>query len=280
VVIRHVVVASDESPEGYGALEAAAALAVHGRARLSVLHVEIASEEAMSGTGVPGTIAPLERSVEALRQRYPELKADARIAYGIPAIEISRFAEDQMADLLVLGRKHRSQATRLLLGDTADAVVRRSPVCCLFVPQGRHTFTRILVALDGTERGLAALYGAMALARLASGSLRSVLVDPASRQGAPEGSVPEPPSARAHRLQQALEALGRTPDANGLGVSPSALRIRHGDPVSEILNEIGQNTDVLALGYHRGGPPSSLEDGSVSRRLSHVAPCAVMTIPL
>ena len=184
MVIRHVVVASDESPEGHGALEAAAALAAHGGARLTVLHVAIASEEAMSGTRVPGTAAPPERSVQALRQRYPELRAEARTAYGIPAIEISRFAEDQMADLLVLGRKQRSQATRLLLGDTADAVVRRSPVCCLFVPQGRHAFTRILVALDGTERGLAALYGAMALARLAGSTSTERSDPPASRASA------------------------------------------------------------------------------------------------
>jgi nucleotide-binding universal stress UspA family protein len=280
MVIRHVVVACDESPEGYGAVEAAASLAARGGARLSVLQVAVASEEAMSGIGVPGTTTPPGIGIQSLRQRYPELQADARTAYGIPAIEISRFAEDQMADLLVLGRKHRSQATRLLLGDTADAVARRSPVCCLFVPQGIRAFTRILVALDGTERGLAALYGAMALARLAGGSLRAVLVDPANEREAQAACVPEPPSARAHRLEQALEALGRTPDGSGLGVSPSALRIRHGDPVAEILNEVGQDTNVLVLGYHRGGPPSALEDGSVSRRLSHAAPCAVMTVPL
>jgi len=44
------------------------------------------------------------------------------IAAGVPAIEICRLAERRQADLLVLGRKQRSQLGRLLLGDTADAV--------------------------------------------------------------------------------------------------------------------------------------------------------------
>jgi nucleotide-binding universal stress UspA family protein len=38
--------------------------------------------------------------------------------------------------------------------------------------------------------------------------------------------------------------------------------------------------DVLAIGYHRGGPPGVLEAGSTARRLAHVAPCAVLTLPL
>ena len=55
-------------------------------------------------------------------------------AYGLPGIEIGRFAEHVRADLLVLGRKQRSRGQRLLLGDTADAVARRSRIPCLFVP--------------------------------------------------------------------------------------------------------------------------------------------------
>ena len=79
---------------------------------------------------------------------------DIGAAFGIPGIEICRFAEDRRADLLILGRKPRTRAARLLLGDTADAVARRSLVPSLYVPPGTGPIRRVLVALDGSERGM------------------------------------------------------------------------------------------------------------------------------
>ncbi|MGH7580864.1 MAG: hypothetical protein ACREM9_11870, partial [Gemmatimonadales bacterium] len=38
--------------------------------------------------------------------------------------------------------------------------------------------------------------------------------------------------------------------------------------------------EVLAIGFNRGGPPGVLEAGSTARRLAHLAPCSVLTIPL
>ena len=40
------------------------------------------------------------------------------------------------------------------------------------------------------------------------------------------------------------------------------------------------DADALVIGYHRGGPPGSLEAGSTARSLAHMAPCAVLSIPL
>jgi nucleotide-binding universal stress UspA family protein len=41
-----------------------------------------------------------------------------------------------------------------------------------------------------------------------------------------------------------------------------------------------QAPDILVLGCHRGGPAGIMEAGSTSRRLTHTAPCAVLTVPL
>jgi nucleotide-binding universal stress UspA family protein len=77
------------------------------------------------------------------------------------------------------------------------------------------------------------------------------------------------PSGRSANLRRML---------NGDG---DALRVRRGDVVAEILREVtATEAQVLAVGYHRGGPPGVLELGSVARRLAHSAPCAVLTIPL
>jgi nucleotide-binding universal stress UspA family protein len=83
--------------------------------------------------GEPG-VERLQRWVEAdlpALERMPTI--NYAVAFGIPGVEIARFAEHERADLLVLGRKPRSRMARLLLGDTADAVVRRSR-CPPFVP--------------------------------------------------------------------------------------------------------------------------------------------------
>ena len=89
-------------------------------------------------------------------QREPP-HVEVGIAVGVPAIEICRLAERRQADLMVLGRKQRSQLGRLLLGDTADAVARRSTIPCLFVPHDSGPFRQVLVALDGSERGMLVL---------------------------------------------------------------------------------------------------------------------------
>jgi hypothetical protein len=83
---------------------------------------------------------------------------------GVAGIEIARFADEASADLLVLGRKQRSTAARLLVGDTADAVARRSRVPCLFVPAVLGVPTTVLVALDGSARGLAVLSATRSIA--------------------------------------------------------------------------------------------------------------------
>ena len=51
--------------------------------------------------------------------------------------------------------------------------------------------------------------------------------------------------------------------------------------VTQILAAVSERRpDVLVIGCHRGGPPGIIDAGSVSRRLAHTAPCAVLTVPL
>jgi nucleotide-binding universal stress UspA family protein len=51
--------------------------------------------------------------------------------------------------------------------------------------------------------------------------------------------------------------------------------------VPEILAEVAASgPDVLAFGYHRGGPPGIIEGSSTARQLAHTAPVSVLTIPL
>jgi nucleotide-binding universal stress UspA family protein len=202
------------------------------------------------------------------------LRVEVAITYGIPGVEICRFADDEGADLLVLGRKLRTPATRILLGDTADSVARRSRVPCLFVAAEARPIRRILVAMDGTDRGMRVLTAACRFATAIGAQLRIVTVERAPA-GEPVHLGREVPLGLTTRLQRAVQAT------LGSAAAETKVDVRRGVIVSEVLAAVKDHeAEALVIGYHRGGPPGPVEAGSTARRLAHTAPCAVLSVPL
>ena len=277
-MFEQIVVAADETEASRGAIRTALRWAAEADARVTILTVS--EPRALSAfaiaAGSPARDPDRPPALESMqRWLLPELAREPTwptpehaAAMGVPGIEIARFADEASADLLVLGRKQRSTAARLLVGDTADAVARRSRVPCLFVPAAVGVPTRVLVALDGSARGLAVLSATRSIAQALDAGLELLTVESAWPDEPPE-LARSLPSARSVNLRRML---------NGDG---DALRVRRGDVVAEILRDVtATGAQVLAVGYHRGGPPGVLELGSVARRLAHLAPCAVLTISL
>jgi nucleotide-binding universal stress UspA family protein len=233
----------------------------------------------------PWALERLQHRVEGnLNGSAKAVPIDYAEAVGIPGIEICRYAEQHQVDLVVLGRKRRSHMARLLLGDTADAVARRSRVPCLFVPPEAGSLDRLLVAHDCSERGRAVLRHAYGFAQATGASMRVMTVEP-RWAGEPAELAPTVLSARTLRLwDQVGELLAvseRTSGHDTLPLRQEGVIVRQGQVVEQVLATIEEiETDVLAIGYHRGGPPGILEAGSTARRLAHTAPCAVLTIPL
>lgn len=283
MVLRRIIVATDDSSEGQAALLAAARLSQRCRSRVTALTVlETGHDEAAMAQAMQGLTA----RIAAAMHSFPNgPKIEAEIALGLPGIEIGRYAEIHSADLVVLGRKHRNELQRRLLGDTADAVARRSRAPCLFVTAGVLEFERVLVALDGSERGLSVLLAAMDFARFTGAKLRAVCVEPAYEN---EEGVPRLLTGRSARLVEAVDglisssAVGRSVWDRGDRIPAQPPVVIHRGPiVAEILREIQQShADLLFVGFHRGGPAGIVDAGSVSRRLTHEAPCGVVTIPL
>ncbi len=281
--VRHILVAADESVEGRAAIVAAAVLGAGAAARVTVLTVVPPSED---GLGASRALEGLRAMVRAtlLHVDHPP-KVESVVGVGLPGIEIGRFAETVRADLVVIGRKRRSPRQRMMIGDTADSVARRSPIPCLFVNAEAQRYERVLVALDGSERGMGILVPAMDFTRATGARIRAVSVEPAYEN---EGDVPRLLTARSSKLlamvngRRAGVDLGAGRWEEPHGTSPEGpVVIRRGRIIDEIMHEIGTYAaDVLVVGYHRGGPAGAIESGSVARRLVHEASCAVLTVPL
>ncbi|HSE67291.1 MAG TPA: universal stress protein [Gemmatimonadales bacterium] len=267
--LNHIVAAVDRSEEGRSALGAALTLAGHATGRVTALRVEPPISGTRLGEDVfdpPGPDTPPKTNSRGSAYEWA-------VRYGLPGVEIGRFAEEKGAGLVVLGRKHRSTTQRLLLGDTADETVRRSQLPCLSVRAGTNqAFTTVLAALDGSARGMAVLLAALDLSRCTGGALRVLTVESLLAGEVASSGVP---TTRSCRLAQAVAEMCLERDGD------APLVIRHGQVVDEILAEAAScEASVLVIGYRRGGPAGVIEAGSVARRVLHQAECAVMTVPL
>jgi len=285
--LHNIVVATDESEAGRQAARAGVELAERTSSRLFVMRVM--SHRPLAAAANGRAAPPGEGSDHAERERLQRWLGDdlpagrgqgdveLGITTGVPSIEVCRYAETHQADLLVLGRKERSQPARLLLGDTADAVARRSRVPCLFVPPRAGPIGRVLVALDSTERGMFVLKEACGFARATGAALAAVTVKPASAGEIGEG-VTEPPTVRTLRLVPRAREIVRLELGREATID---VELRCGEIVEQVLGALEASAaDVLAFGFHRGGPPGVVEAGSSARRLAHTAPGMVLTVPL
>jgi nucleotide-binding universal stress UspA family protein len=263
--IGHVMAATDESDAGRQAVIAALGFASRTKARATIARVL-----AFDGRANRGALEQLQRWVEsALPVLEPRPATQYAISYGIPGVEIGHIAERVRADVVVLGRKPRTQAMRLLLGDTADAVARRSRIPCLFVPPSGAGFDRILVAMDGSPRGSTVLRFAVAFAQQVGAVLRVLTVE-RHWPGEPAELATALPATRGEAIQAELDRSLAIP-----------VEVRHGDAAEQILEAAAEGgEDMIVIGCHRGGPAGVIEAGSTARHVIHQAPCAVLTVPL
>ncbi|MGE0441857.1 MAG: universal stress protein [Gemmatimonadales bacterium] len=284
MVLGRLLAATDESSDGRHAVRVARRLsqAPASATILNVLPVP-ASGEIPAGRllstrdhpdGAPGT--DLCRFLEWLGDDGGRDASGSRpevaVAFGIPGIEINRMAEQREVDLVVLGRRPRAPTRRLLLGATADAVVRRCDTAVLFVPPEVSEFRHLLVALDGAERCVHVLETAHRFAVALGARLSAVHIqfeEAEDRGGAP---MPRP---RRVRLEHLVGQLGKV---NG---TPVALERGRGDPIDGVLAAADRiEPDALIIGYRRGGLPKVFGPSDVARSLLYAAPSAVLTVPL
>lgn len=141
--LERITVASDGSPYGNQAVEAAIDLAKKFGSRLSILSVAplvplyVAPAEPWVPAQVPPTEVEHYRQVVAAAVQKAEAAGVAAVSgvllEGVVVDEIIAHVEAHPTDLLVLGSRGLSAAKRLLLGSASDAVLHHLKVPVLIV---------------------------------------------------------------------------------------------------------------------------------------------------
>lgn len=132
---KKILFPTDFSTLSDAALRHATALARDMGAKLIIVHIE--EPPAAYGTGemyygIPDPDTPaLHKMLDAVVPSDPAVPFEHRMITGDPAGEIVALAQQEKADLIVMGTHGRTGLGRLLMGSVAEAVVRRSP-CPVF----------------------------------------------------------------------------------------------------------------------------------------------------
>src|SRR4051812_46416707 len=183
----------------------------------------------------------------------PRVIGDLSAAHGL-----HRLAEQEDADLLVVGPCHRGRLGRALAGDDARDTLHGAP-CAVAVavrtasaPDGG--FARIGVGYDGSPESERALAAAAAIARSSGGELRLLRV-----VGEPE------PEAALDGLLDALDV-------------PARGEVLVGTP-ADALERLSEDVDLLCVGARGVGPVRRVALGSTSDHVVRHAHAPVIVAP-
>ena len=188
-------------------------------------------------------------------------------APSVPA-GLHGLAEEQSADLIVVGSHHRGGSGRLWSADRARATLRDAPCAVAVAPHdfahdARATIRSIGVGYDETEEAQRALDMGRALAWDTGAELHALEVVPETNWQTPESGAGWKAVAAGTRL---AELSGVT------GV------VVEGDAHVH-LAQFAREVDVLILGSHHHGLLHRLVLGHAAQGLPGRLPCAVIVMP-
>jgi universal stress protein A len=141
MILNKILFPTDFSPAAEQAFDTAQQLARDSRALLLIVHVTpptqvptppgaVVPPNALANVAIPEDAEQkAEQARDALAKIVPDdgnIRFEHRLLVGVPGLEITRLAEEEKADLIVMGTHGRTGLKRLLMGSVAEAVVRRA----------------------------------------------------------------------------------------------------------------------------------------------------------
>jgi nucleotide-binding universal stress UspA family protein len=284
-----IIVGVDEDSQSMDALLLAAMLAEPSEARLIVTHVSPVSRWVPEDMREEATDAIAERAREILvpaRRATRELNAVEfrTLADDCVPRALNQLAEEEQADLLVLGSAHRAGLGRVMPGSVSGQLLNGVQCQVAVAPQGFHlgvfppSLDAIGVAYDGSPESKHALELASELARQLHADLRVIRVlDPAKVIAALAYAYGIPP-----RASHLVEIRKSTYDEIAKIVSQSAVPTKSvilDGPEAKQLIDCSHEISLLVLGSRGYGPAQRVLIGSTSSKVVRSACCPVIVVP-
>lgn len=279
--INSIVAATDLSaPARYAVSRSIMLAAAAAGRRLTLIHVASQSslDELRHLAGIePAAVAgrildEMHRQLEALAAEglHRGLQVDSRVVTGRVPAAVAAEADALGADLVVVGARSNDAVGRLLLGSTADRLLRQLERPVLMVRHApRSDYAKVMVPVDFSASSLSAIRMARAVAPEAELVLMHAFVAPFESRlrmaGVRDGVIDD--YLRDAR-QEALVRLHIMARESGLDERSARLSVRHGDAQFVILEEARrENFDLIAMGRRGQGFVEQMLLGSVTRHV-------------
>lgn len=285
--LQRLCAGSNFSPESDCAVQSAVTLARETGAHLDLVHVVHRPHlyERVLQRHPTGDQELVARAAEHLRQTtggpaFAGVAISHHVRVGTPFSELIAACQELGDGLLVIGARKRSSLSELLVGSTAEKVLRKAPVPVLLARRALpEKPTCILAPTDFSDASRAALEEAIALAR--RWGTRLVLlhvIEPivqayawATDLAGGEIYVVEPAE-----LQPEWDALIATLDLNGVQWEQQTIKGEVSSTVAAAAQSFA--ADLIIMGTHgRTGLTHALL-GSVAEGVARAAETSVLTV--
>lgn len=295
-MISRILFATDFSPWARRAEDYACSLACSWKASLTVLSVAefppgLNPDYPVNRQYLAELLTTASSQVADLKSRAERrgIVVTTRVATGIPSEEVITAARAEDSDLIVVGTRGKTGLVHVLLGSTAERVIRRAPCPVLTVRTEQAdtaednslskpiTLERILVPVDFSDCSLNALEYAVVVAQQAKASLLMLhVLEPVSygldftfsQSSARQSQV----SIWTKRLEELASSYQRSH-------VPMESRLLGGVPADSILGTArNQPCDLIVMGTHGRRGISHTISGSVAEAVLRKAVCPVLAV--
>jgi nucleotide-binding universal stress UspA family protein len=275
-MFKNVLVGVDDRQGGRDAIALATHL-VDGAGKLTLLNVHSGVLRPVDAA-IPGAVgAESERShvlLEAERKRAGVEAELVSVISSSPGRGLHQQAEEQQADLIVVGSCSRGAFGRAMLGDDTRAALNGSPCAVAVAAHGYSEapvpIAKVGVGYDGSPESEAALAMARTLAaptRASVLALEAVSLPTYAYTGIVPPAIGESMEVMIEEAKDRMRAL---PDVEGRAVYGFA---------GEELAAFGNELDLLVVGSRGYGPVKRLVVGSTSEYLERHARCSLLVLP-
>ncbi|RMH72215.1 MAG: universal stress protein [Gemmatimonadetes bacterium] len=277
LAFNHILCPIDFSESSYTALKYAIRFAKKFDARISLLSVV---------EDVPEYFSRLFEKEEKLYSRLDDLVKQTdwegldlphtAVTDGSPFIKIIQHARDINADLIIIGAHgHEGQFKDVIIGSTAEKVIRKSPCPVLTVHDnaaGSDMIQRVLypVDLSSTSKSIAADVAFIAETYSARVHILHVLHHPTAMLN--EDLI----QGIRREASREMELFLSDPVWKNVKLEPEICK---GLPSAMILDvATSKKADLIIMTTHGRGIVPHLLIGSTAERVARHAPCSVLTI--